>query len=77
MNLKRLADSLRKAFGNNIGIDILEDELRLTVAGKTAWIDGEGNLTGESGVGPAALEIGVDIVSVVVPSTGAAIATGI
>ncbi|OGW64437.1 MAG: hypothetical protein A3H49_08705 [Nitrospirae bacterium RIFCSPLOWO2_02_FULL_62_14] len=77
MELYVFADSLKMAFRQDIKIFLLEKELKITIARKTAWIGSDGRLTGESGVGTGALEIGVDVGRVVVPTTGAAIVASV
>lgn len=78
MILTKFADSLKKAFGDRLELELVEDELKIVISGKTAWINGVGELTGEaSGISAAALQIGVDISSVVISSARAAIMPGI
>jgi hypothetical protein len=61
MKLITLAESLKTAFGVRVGIELLENELKLTIADKTAYIGSDGRLSGESRVGAAGLEVGVNI----------------
>jgi len=69
--LSTLAESMKTAFGATV--EIHEGEQKITIGGKTAWIDADGKLTPESGIGSAALEVGVNVVRAGVTAAGAAV----
>ncbi len=46
--LANLRTSLTQAFGAHMMVALQNDELELTMGAKTAWINSEGILTGES-----------------------------
>lgn len=60
--LHAFARSLKRTFGDHIEVELLGGEVKITISGKTAWINELGELTGEaSGGRPAGLQIGVNI----------------
>lgn len=74
MCLEALGHSLEKAFGDALKVQMLPGELKLTLAGKSAWFNELGGLTGEaSRICRTRLEVGVDEVSAGVSSTGTSI----
>lgn len=61
MNLDALANSLNSAFGEILSIERLPGEIRIDLAGKSAWINEGGGLSGAaSRVCGACLEISID-----------------
>ena len=77
MELAVLAESLRTAFGDYMDVETLESELKLSISGKSAWINAAGRLSGESGIGSGTLEVGIDVIGSLVTTAASPIATGV
>lgn len=73
MDIEKMAESLREAFGGAISAETKEGELRLKIGPKTAWIDANGDLVGESFDGLGGLEIGVDVESLAAAPAGTSV----
>ena len=77
-DLHAIGRSLQQAFGKQLAVELLESEIKITLSNKSIWISRSGEITGEtSGIGPAALSVGVDAIGTGVTSTGATIAPGV